>query len=87
MSKRTTFAIAPLDSPKNVSLWCSPRSGGHAGRRNFSVINGGWDGWFEDGRVHITETESFPAVVVWEGEVPDGMDYDEAIRWINERIA
>lgn len=80
MSK--TFAIGYAVMPKHAEIWCEGTLA------NFYVINGGWHGSLKGDQLFVRgDSEPHPgAMVVWEGEVPMGLGYNEALDWINNQI-
>lgn len=82
-----TIAISYPDTPDKVQLWCSYTE--HHDHILFFVLNGAWDGRFENGFVTIKgSSHSFPAKIVWKGKVPSrtNNDYNMAINWIEGQI-
>jgi hypothetical protein len=82
----TFFLANAVDG--RVNLWCEPRGTNSAGRTKFYVINGLWNGSFneETGEIYI-DRENQPrkdrkVCKVWEGQVPPHMDYNEAFAWL-----
>lgn len=78
--------IAIADTTGNVSLWCDVRNVNEDGSIDFYVLNGAWDGRYHNGTVFVEYTKAtFPAMLVWVGSAK-GIDYNEAIAWIQEQI-
>ena len=82
-----TIAIAYLNQPTSVAIWCDAEAPRRDGTRHFHVINGGWHGHIQ-GQVLFVEGDptEIPAKIVWEGSVPQHYDYNEAIEWIESEI-
>jgi hypothetical protein len=57
----------------------------------FTVINGEWNGTFntEENSLRVHETKRvFKAKIVYDiQDIPRGLDYNEAIEWIKDRLA
>lgn len=93
----STFALAHPTSPKDVTAWCQKLTSYDKevkarGLIAFECLNGGWHGRFDPVKheLYVQTDDSFShparAIKVWEGDVPKGMRYNEAVEWIKEQI-
>ena len=77
--------IAIADTDGKVHLWCDVTSINEDGSINFWVLNGAWDGVYNNGTVYVNYTKAtFPGMLVWVGNAPG--DYNHAIHWIQDQI-
>lgn len=53
----------------------------------FSVLNGGWSGYFKDGQVKVTATgQTQPADILWTADERPCGDYNEDIKAIEKEL-
>lgn len=54
---------------------------------HFHVINGRWQGSIKNDMVYIKATKDHrPGSIVWTGNIPDDVDYNDAIQLIREQL-
>lgn len=77
--------IAIADNDGRINLWCTVEGINEDGSINFWVINGAWDGVYNNGKVFVEYTKAtFPGMLVWVGD-KDG-NYNDVMRLIQEEI-
>lgn len=78
--------IAIAYSDGKVGIWCDVENINEDGSIDFWVLNGAWKGRYHNNTVFVEYTKAtFPAMLVWVGSAK-GIDYNEAIAWIQEQI-
>jgi hypothetical protein len=73
---------------KTASIWCERRGRDKEGRTRFWVINGAWQGILDETTGEYFPGENMDPIpgnkILWEGQVPPHMNYNEAFIWLNE---
>jgi hypothetical protein len=86
-----TLAIAHVETPNKVALWCNfTKATFKDDTLLVEILNGYWAAHLiERNRLRgVNGKPDMPCVVCWEGEVPypENRDYNSAIKWIQEQI-
>jgi hypothetical protein len=69
---------------KEVDLWCDHLGTDEKGYIKFSVINGGWVGYYKDNEIYVKGQPPEPVYISWAG-IEHG-DYNDAMSRIREQI-